>query len=148
MQDKIRTASCFLCGRKTNLTKCEKCQMIYSCSQHFEKHFRGSSCLPVKVSHSSNKGHFLVATRFIEPGEIVLQEIAAVTGILLWKYRKGKKKFNNWPTDIMWLRSQHKVQTPMSWVLQNHYFGQKDRLQSLQISLLQCQMHQGSCTQQ
>ena len=88
MQDKMRSASCFLCGRNSNLSKCEKCQKIYSCDLHFEKHFSGLSCLPVKVSNSSNKGHYLTATRIIKPGEIVLQETAAVTG----KYFKSDCK--------------------------------------------------------
>ena len=88
MRDKKnKTEACFICSETKNLRECKKCRNAFGCSDHLIKHSNGSYCYPLRVHYSPSKGHYLVATRKIKPGEIVLKEAAAIVG-------KSTKNFN------------------------------------------------------
>ena len=81
MQDKItNNNSCFLCGAKDKIVICDNCHQIYGCKNHLKKHRSNKTCYPLKVQYSNDKGHYLVATRFIKSGEVVLREEPAIQG--------------------------------------------------------------------
>lgn len=95
MSDVIETEEgecCFYCGVKEALTKCLECNNnIFYCSDSHKKIHCPSppqdgsgqpekKCTPFRVAHSQDRGHFLVATREIKVGEIVLLDKPFVEG--------------------------------------------------------------------
>ena len=81
MQDKItKNNSCFLCGATDKIVICDNCHQMYGCKKHLKKHRSNKTCYPLKVQYSKDKGHYLVATRAIKFGEVVLQEEPAIQG--------------------------------------------------------------------
>ena len=80
----IEDTHCFLCQRSIDASKwkCQKCG-LKACSQdHLLAHIGEEQklCLPFKVESSKAEGRFLVATRDIESGELILKDKPLVTG--------------------------------------------------------------------
>ncbi|XP_059082418.1 SET domain-containing protein SmydA-8-like isoform X1 [Tigriopus californicus] len=79
---------CFLCGKQNKtgsddvpLQQCASCQKIWYCSEdHYEVHRHKDRCFPFLIKRSPTKGRFMVATRDIEPLEMILWEKPAVIG--------------------------------------------------------------------
>lgn len=76
---------CFLCGKQNSndvpLQKCANCELIWFCSEdHYEVHRHKERCFPFLIKRSPKKGRFMVATRDIEPLEMILWEKPAVIG--------------------------------------------------------------------
>lgn len=72
--------SCFLCPRTESVTPCSDCLTIAYCPHH-EKYHRGDQgCYPYNVEEKEGVGRLLVATRDIEPGDIIFKERELVVG--------------------------------------------------------------------
>ena len=71
---------CFLC-LKPCAELCSKCNEIPYCSpDHLEVHFDSNFCAPFRVLQKPNVGRFLIATRDIEPGELILKDKPVIFG--------------------------------------------------------------------
>merc|ERR1719474_888355 len=73
---------CFLCGDPAS-SCCEWCGLVYYCSHyHLSKHRPKTSdrCLPFAIVASPDKGRYVVATRDIEPLELLIDDTAAAIG--------------------------------------------------------------------
>jgi len=73
---------CAQCGGAAN-QRCTGCHITFYCSrdhqkQHWKKH--KSSCCAYKVCSSPSLGRYLVATRDLKPGEMVISETPLVIG--------------------------------------------------------------------
>jgi len=75
---------CFFCQSEdpNGLIQCQKCEIVYFCSEdHGRIHWPGletsnidEPCFPFRVSYNETQGHYLVATRDIQPGELVMKD--------------------------------------------------------------------------
>eukprot|EP00092_Neocalanus_flemingeri_P038962 GFUD01042416.1.p1 GENE.GFUD01042416.1~~GFUD01042416.1.p1 ORF type:complete len:551 (+),score=82.13 GFUD01042416.1:176-1828(+) len=93
---------CAQCGGAAN-QRCTGCHITFYCSrdhqkQHWKKH--KSSCCAYKVCSSPELGRYLVATRDLKPGEMVISETPLVIGpqavtipICLACYKPANSKF-------------------------------------------------------
>ena len=72
---------CWLCAEPAE-TPCEDCDRVHFCGPgHRDLHRqRGGTCRPFTVRRSDSVGRFMVATRDIEPLEIILEERPLVMG--------------------------------------------------------------------
>ena len=69
--------ACFLCGTQSphlRVERCAACQLVWSCRDHQRFHSRDGRCFPFKVSVREGRGKCLVATRDIQPGELILRD--------------------------------------------------------------------------
>ena len=74
--------ACFLCGHsgpescepRAVVQQCSDCQLAWSCSDHAKFHSGDGRCFPFKVSVREGRGRCLVATRDIQPGELILRD--------------------------------------------------------------------------
>ena len=72
---------CFLCSSPScPSSSCPSCSTPACSSYCLSKHSYQGSCLPFRVEHSPNVGRFLVASRDIEPLELVIAEQPAAAG--------------------------------------------------------------------
>ena len=70
------TQYCFLCGKPCS-TPCPDCSDVFYCSQeHLDVHRSQGRCLPWKVERQEGVGRIVVATRDIEPWELVMKDTA------------------------------------------------------------------------
>jgi hypothetical protein len=97
----MKEEKCYLCQVATSHgQKCPNCGLFYCCEDHFEAHqFKrpqdvvlkkgqaasetasaAAYCFPFRVEESEEFGRYFVATRDIEPLELVLVDEAAVVG--------------------------------------------------------------------
>ena len=65
------STACFLCGVQDANT-CIHCKMVSSCERHIAVHRIEDFCYPFTISSEEGRGRFLVATRDIQPGELIL----------------------------------------------------------------------------
>jgi len=78
--EKSEVQACFLCG-KSSSSYCQSCGKAGFCStQHEKLHRPDNFCFPFKVEFKKNKGRVLVATREIQPLELIMWDEAAVAG--------------------------------------------------------------------
>eukprot|EP00092_Neocalanus_flemingeri_P000627 GFUD01000669.1.p1 GENE.GFUD01000669.1~~GFUD01000669.1.p1 ORF type:complete len:821 (+),score=251.36 GFUD01000669.1:11-2473(+) len=74
-------SQCFLCSSPSSqLCSCSSCSTPACSSYCLSKHSYQGSCLPFRVEHSPSLGRYLVATRDIEPLELVISEQPAAAG--------------------------------------------------------------------
>jgi len=72
--------SCFLCGQPAQ-DRCAACGEVSYCSKfHLSKHRPGNTCLPFTIARCPDKGRYVVATRDIEPLEVIIEDQAASLG--------------------------------------------------------------------
>ena len=73
--------SCFLCLSSQDTLKCGKCQKVFTCKQHVKNHrSRSGACYPFTVQYDYEMGRYLVSSRKIKPGEVIIQEDPLVLG--------------------------------------------------------------------
>lgn len=74
--------ACFLCGSVESLSMCEKCGLCWFCGDHEAMHRTGEnkSCFPFKIERRRNVGRVVVASRDIQPGELILTDKAISHG--------------------------------------------------------------------
>ena len=73
--------SCFLCFSSHETEQCKQCEKVFTCKQHLKTHSRSDgACYPFKVEYDCEMGRYLVATRTIKPGEVIMHESPAVLG--------------------------------------------------------------------
>eukprot|EP00092_Neocalanus_flemingeri_P014061 GFUD01015169.1.p1 GENE.GFUD01015169.1~~GFUD01015169.1.p1 ORF type:complete len:507 (+),score=138.21 GFUD01015169.1:76-1521(+) len=75
------TAGCFICG--SNVSElCVFCGDVWCCAVHRHSHAgRGETqCYPFRVEDSQEAGRYLVATRTISKGEVVMSDYPVVCG--------------------------------------------------------------------
>ena len=69
---------CYLCCRDISTTEfvCDKHDesLHFCCELHYSYHRSHSRCLPWSVSSNTQYGRYLVASRDIAPGDLILQE--------------------------------------------------------------------------
>ena len=76
------SGQCFLCG-SSSTSKCQDCKVWFCEDEHRTLHFDDQGqCYPYKVQNSPKIGRFLVATRDLEPGDLVLVERPLTVGNL------------------------------------------------------------------
>ncbi|XP_037084090.1 SET domain-containing protein SmydA-8-like [Pollicipes pollicipes] len=73
---------CPVCGVSSSMA-CASCQTVHYCSrdhqkQHWKKH--KPACKAWRVETTPEEGRFMVATRTIQPGDIILQEPPLIVG--------------------------------------------------------------------
>ena len=72
---------CFLCLTLEDVTACVNCKDTFYCHNHKTNHLSQSgSCVPFKVEYDPEIGRYLVATRRIKQGELILFESPSVIG--------------------------------------------------------------------
>jgi len=76
---------CFVCGTQENITRCSKCDETWYCPTHYHSHLFSGDCSRFKVEENIESGRYLVATRDIKKGEIILTENAAIHGPMYTK---------------------------------------------------------------
>jgi len=69
---------CMVCG--TPCTLCSICGIVPICADHISSHSRNGYCFPFLITKSEGKGRYYVATRDIQPLELILSEQPASTG--------------------------------------------------------------------
>jgi len=75
-----RKGECFLCSKPSS-TKCPGCSLVHYCSQdHLLAHRQQNYCFPFRVKWRAGRGRSLVATRRIDPMELIMFDAAIVTG--------------------------------------------------------------------
>ena len=73
---------CFLCG-KSAFVECQECHQAWFCSpEHLEELHQPPKCFPIKVASSEAVGRYLVATRDLDPLDLVIADMASPTGPL------------------------------------------------------------------
>ena len=85
--ESVPTGDCVVCGRLARAL-CSGCKHVFYCSRdHQKKHWashkedcRGMARLPWRVERDDRVGRFLVATRDLQEGELLLQESPMVVG--------------------------------------------------------------------
>ncbi|XP_034834632.1 SET domain-containing protein SmydA-8 [Maniola hyperantus] len=74
---------CEVCQKPANQT-CGGCKLVYYCSKDHQKHAwkegHKFQCRSYKIEHSDIIGRYMIATRDIKQGEIILKEKPAVSG--------------------------------------------------------------------
>ena len=69
----FRMESCFLCLEPAKQT-CEKCRNFSFCGEeHYSLHVNGRDCFPYRLDTKENVGRYMVASRNIEPGELIFR---------------------------------------------------------------------------
>ncbi len=65
---------CFLCCTETSMV-CQNCDKVWYCStDHLELHCpNDSDCFPYEVAVDLEKGRILIATKDIQPGELIFR---------------------------------------------------------------------------
>ncbi|KAL1497645.1 hypothetical protein ABEB36_008568 [Hypothenemus hampei] len=74
--------TCAECGQPADL-KCSACKLVAYCGkEHQKKHWKEhkSFCRPFEVVENSQKGKCLVATRDLQPGDLILTEYPLIYG--------------------------------------------------------------------
>ena len=75
------TRSCFQCLSSKNTKECGNCENIFACKQHLANHRTSKgACFPYKVKNDLEMGRYLVATRNIKQGEVIVHEQPIVLG--------------------------------------------------------------------
>ena len=83
-----KRGDCFLCGRPST-TKCDKCKLIYYCSKEHQRYHRQRDyCFPYKISWKANS-KAVVATRDIQPLELILYEWNLAVGPVGSAFKNG-----------------------------------------------------------
>ena len=73
--------ACFLCLSSDNTVICDKCGKVFTCKDHVRRHrSKHGRCYPYRVEYDCEMGRYLVATRNIKQGEVILHEEALVLG--------------------------------------------------------------------
>ncbi|KAF0303343.1 SET domain-containing protein SmydA-8, isoform B [Amphibalanus amphitrite] len=75
-------SSCPVCGVASSLA-CAACRQVHYCSRpHQKEHWKmhKTSCRPWTVKQTDELGRYMVATRAIQPGEVILREAPLVVG--------------------------------------------------------------------
>ena len=75
---RLAEMECFLCGAG-GAGLCDECEIVAVCPAHRPAHRPASTCLPFTRVLLPGRGHCLVATRDLLPGELVLSELPAIT---------------------------------------------------------------------
>nr|XP_040573959.1 uncharacterized protein LOC121122947 [Lepeophtheirus salmonis] len=72
---------CFICLTPSE-SFCDHCKIPYCSENHFQFHksSHNGSCLPFRAFYKPELGRYVVATRDIEPLEVILEDKAAVFG--------------------------------------------------------------------
>lgn len=66
---------CFFCQSQDQVKTCAKCGLVSICQDLRHQQIHGDCCYPFRVVHSGDdRGRFLVATRPIEPQEVVFTD--------------------------------------------------------------------------
>ena len=86
-KESLPTGDCVVCGQMAKAL-CSGCKHIFYCSrEHQKKHWslhkeecKGMARLPWRVERSETLGRFLVATKEVEEGELILNESPMVVG--------------------------------------------------------------------
>jgi len=78
---------CIYCGDREDISQCRKCDDAWLCPTHEEPHCGRdpSECAPFKVEQDEKSGRYLVATRDIEKGSVILRDQASVLGPMITK---------------------------------------------------------------
>ena len=90
--DYVNPIKCSLCGAPAT-NRCSACQKVAYCSTNHQKsHWKSkhrSQCCPFKIVKNPQKpelGRFVVATRDIAPGEIIMEEPPVTAGKHTWSF--------------------------------------------------------------
>lgn len=74
-----RKGNCFLCG-KHNVSLCPNCEDLHTCKLHFLCHHQNNYCFPFRIVPKSDETLQIVASRDIQPLELILFERALAFG--------------------------------------------------------------------
>ena len=69
--------TCYLCLSTESVTQCPGCRVVPQCPRH--QHQAGG-CPAFRVRYDCESGRYLVATRNIKQGEVIVRDKPAVIG--------------------------------------------------------------------